>query len=142
MILAFFFFNDTATTEIYTLSLHDALPISPRIFHVNWFRQNPAGRFLWPGYGENLRVLAWLLERCAGRSAAQDSAIGLLPQPQDINITGLDIERSVLDELTTVPPAALRRELAEIRAYLRTFGEHTPAALFAELDGIERRLEA
>ncbi|HKC16091.1 MAG TPA: phosphoenolpyruvate carboxykinase (GTP) [Steroidobacteraceae bacterium] len=124
------------------LQMGQRLAHPPRIFHVNWFRQNPAGRFLWPGYGENLRVLAWMLERCAGRSAAQDSAIGLLPQPQDINITGLDIERSVLDELTTVPPAALRRELAEIRAYLRTFGEHTPAALFAELDGIERRLEA
>src|SRR5258706_14859035 len=122
MILAFFFFNDTATTEIYTLSLHDALPISPRIFHVNWFRQNQAGRFLWPGYGENLRVLAWMLERCAGRSDAQDGAIGLLPRPQDLNIAGLDIDRSVLVELTTVPPAALRRELGEIRAYLRGFG--------------------
>jgi len=124
------------------LQMGQRLVHPPRIFHVNWFRQNPAGRFLWPGYGENLRVLAWMLERCAGRSDAQDSAIGLLPRPQDINITGLDIEQSVLAELTTVPPAALRRELVEIRAYLRTFGERTPAALFTELDGIERRLDA
>jgi len=82
-----------------------------------------------------------MLERCAGRIRAQDSAIGLLPRPEDINIAGLDLERSVLAELTTVPSAALRRELAEIRAYLRSFGARAPAALFAELDGIERRLD-
>jgi len=124
------------------LQMGQRLAHPPRIFHVNWFRQNAAGKFLWPGYGENLRVLAWMLERCAERIGAQDGALGLLPRPQDINITGLDIEQSVLAELTSVPPAALRQELAEIRAYLHTFGERTPRALYAELDGIERRLDA
>src|SRR5712672_1948769 len=123
------------------LQTGERLAHPPRIFHVNWFRQNQAGKFLWPGYGENLRVLAWMLDRCAGRIGAQDGAIGLLPRPQDLNIAGLDIDRSVLAELTSVPPAALRRELAEIRAYLRSFGERAPMALFAELDGIERRLD-
>jgi phosphoenolpyruvate carboxykinase (GTP) len=113
----------------------------PHIFHVNWFRQSPAGKFLWPGYAENLRVLAWMLERCAGRSAAQDGAIGLLPRPEDIDVTGLNIDRSVLEELTTVPPAALRREIGDIRAYLEGFGARTPKALFAELAEIERRLD-
>jgi GTP-dependent phosphoenolpyruvate carboxykinase len=70
-----------------------------------------------------------------------DGAIGLLPRPEAINIAGLDLDRSVLAELTTVPSAALRRELAEIHAYLQGFGAHAPAALFAELDGIERRLD-
>jgi phosphoenolpyruvate carboxykinase (GTP) len=124
------------------LRIGQALEHPPRIFHVNWFRQNQAGKFLWPGYGENLRVLVWMLERCAGRSGAQDGAIGLLPRPQDINIAGLDLDRSVLAELTTVPPAALRREIGDIRAYLRGFGARAPAALFSELDAIERRLDA
>jgi phosphoenolpyruvate carboxykinase (GTP) len=124
------------------LNIGAQLANPPRIFHVNWFRQNPAGKYLWPGYGENLRVLAWMLDRCAGRSGAQDSAIGLLPQPQDINLIGLNIKRAALGELTTVPAAALRREIAEVRTYLQSFGAHTPAALFAELDGIERRLDA
>ncbi|MDE2251602.1 MAG: phosphoenolpyruvate carboxykinase (GTP) [Gammaproteobacteria bacterium] len=115
---------------------------APRIFHVNWFRQDAAGRFLWPGYGENLRVLQWMLERCAGRVGAQDGAIGLLPRPQDLDVTGLAIDPAVLAELTSVPPAALRRELADIRTYLQGFGERTPATLYAELDLIARRLEA
>ncbi len=114
----------------------------PRIFHVNWFRQSPAGKFLWPGYGENLRVLAWMLERCAGTRDAQDGAIGLMPRPQDINVSGLAIDRSVLAELTTVPAAALRREIAEIRAYLQGFGSRAPGSLYAELEDIERRLDA
>jgi phosphoenolpyruvate carboxykinase (GTP) len=114
----------------------------PRIFHVNWFRRDGAGKFLWPGYGENLRVLAWMLERCAGRGGAQDSAIGLMPRPQDLNTTGLELDAASLAELTTVPAAALRRELAEVRTYLQGYGAHMPAALYAELDEIERRLDA
>jgi phosphoenolpyruvate carboxykinase (GTP) len=124
------------------LNIGSSLKSPPRIFHVNWFRQNRDGRFLWPGYGENLRVLAWMLERCAGRCAAQDGAIGLLPRPQDINVTGLAIDRSVLDELTTVPAAALRQEIGEIRTYLQGFGVRAPMSLYAELEEIERRLEA
>src|SRR5258707_9733712 len=105
----------------------------PRIFHVNWFRQDQAGKFLWPGYGENLRVLAWMLERCAGRSDAQDGAIGLLPRPQDINVTGLQIDHSVLAELTTVPAAALRRGIWGICAHLQRFGRGAPEGPVCEL---------
>jgi phosphoenolpyruvate carboxykinase (GTP) len=83
-----------------------------------------------------------MLERCAGRVAAQDSAIGLLPRPEDLDVTGLDIDPAVLVELTTVPPAALRREVADIRAYLHGYGAAAPSALYAELDEVERRLGA
>jgi phosphoenolpyruvate carboxykinase (GTP) len=113
---------------------------APRIFHVNWFRQDAAGKYLWPGFGDNLRVLDWMLQRCAGRVSAQDSAIGLMPRPEDLDVAGLDIDPAVLVELTTVPPAALRREVADIRAYLQGYGAAAPAALYTELDEVERRL--
>ena len=81
-----------------------------------------------------------MLERCAGRVGAQDSPIGLMPRPEDLDVAGLDIDPAVLVELTTVPPAALRREIGDIRAYLQGYGEHAPAALYTELDEVERRL--
>jgi len=112
----------------------------PRIFHVNWFRQNAAGKFLWPGFGENLRVLAWVLERCAGRGGARESAIGHLPRPQDLNVGGLSLSAAALTELTDVPAEALRAEVHAIRTYLRSFGARTPPAMYLELDEIERRL--
>ena len=124
------------------LQIGTRLARAPRIFHVNWFRQDAAGKYLWPGFGENLRVLAWMLERCAGRAGAQDSAIGMMPRPQDLDVAGLDVDPAVLGELTSVPAPALRRELADIRAYLQGYGAHTPPALYAELDEVERRLDS
>ena len=123
------------------LQMGTRLRHAPHIFHVNWFRQDSSGRFLWPGFGENLRVLHWMLERCAGRCGMQDSAIGWLPRPQDLYTTGLTIDPAVLADLTSVPAPALRREVADIRAYLQGFGARTPAALHAELDEVERRLD-
>jgi phosphoenolpyruvate carboxykinase (GTP) len=114
----------------------------PRVYHVNWFRQNAAGKFLWPGFGENLRVLAWMLERCAGRVGAVETPIGNLPRPQDLNVSGLHLGEDALAELTAVPREAWRRELADFRQYLKEFGEHVPAAMLAEVDDVERRLNA
>jgi len=113
---------------------------APRIFHVNWFRQNAAGKYLWPGFGENLRVLAWILERCAGRGGATPGAIGLLPRPQDLPLDGLNLSAATLAELTQVPAAALRGEVASIRSYLAALGPRTPAALYEELDATLQRL--
>jgi len=124
------------------LAMGPRLKRPPRIFHVNWFRQNAAGKFLWPGFGENLRVLAWMLERCAGRGGAQDAPIGLLPHPQDLDVSGLALAPGVLEELTQVPATALRAEVQAIRGYLRQFDPRTPAALYTELADIERRLDA
>jgi phosphoenolpyruvate carboxykinase (GTP) len=122
------------------LKLGQRLTRPPRIFHVNWFRRDAANNYLWPGFGDNLRVLAWMLDRCAGRVGAQEHALGNMPRPQDLNVAGLDINPAVLVELTTVPDAALRRELEEFREYLEGFGKRAPAALFAEIDEVERRL--
>jgi phosphoenolpyruvate carboxykinase (GTP) len=93
----------------------------PRIFYVNWFRKSPEGAFLWPGFGENSRVLEWIFERCTGGGEAVKTPIGFLPAPGAINTDGLAI------------PA--------IREYFATFGDHVPATLYAELDALEQRLE-
>ncbi len=122
------------------LRVGERLTQAPKIFHVNWFRQNAAGEFLWPGFGENLRVLAWVLERCTGRGGASDGAVGYLPRPQDLPVAGLGLSAAALAELTQVPPEALRTEVASIRTYLQALGSRVPAELYAELDEIGRRL--
>ncbi len=112
----------------------------PRIFHVNWFRRDAAGRFLWPGYGDNLRVLAWMLERCAGRGGATETPIGRLPSPTDLNLTGLSIDRAALYELLAVDRELWKREAEAIRKDVSAYGSRVPAALLAELDELDRRL--
>jgi len=112
----------------------------PRIFHVNWFRQNAAGKFLWPGFGENLRVLSWMLERCANRIGAADTPIGYMPRASDLNTQGLNMSAEALEELTAVPQPAWRQEAADLRAYLNGFGARLPAQLHAELDTLARRI--
>ncbi len=122
------------------LSVGAKLASPPKIFHVNWFRQNAEGKFLWPGFGDNLRVLAWILDRCAGSAQAQDTAIGYLPRPQDLNTSGLTIAPETLGEILSVNAEAWRKEMTDIRAYLGEFGARTPAALLAEVEGVEQRL--
>jgi phosphoenolpyruvate carboxykinase (GTP) len=114
----------------------------PRIFHVNWFRQNAAGKFLWPGYSENLRVLEWVLDRCAGRRGALETPIGFVPRPGDIDTKGMTIDPATLAELSAIPPDAWRQEMAEFRKYLQGYGSRLPAKLVAEVDEVERRLKA
>jgi len=112
----------------------------PKIFHVNWFRQGADGKFLWPGFGDNLRVLSWMLERVAGRAGAQETAIGNLPRPIDLNLKGLDIQPAVVEELLSVKQDAWRKEVAEIRSYLAEYGSRTPGAMYSELEEVEQRL--
>jgi phosphoenolpyruvate carboxykinase (GTP) len=112
----------------------------PKIFHVNWFRRDEQGKFLWPGYGDNLRVLAWMLERVAGTAGAQDTAIGALPRPEDLNLKGLHITPEALKELLHVDTAQWRTEVGEFRKYLAQFGARLPAALTQNLDAVEKAL--
>jgi phosphoenolpyruvate carboxykinase (GTP) len=114
----------------------------PPIFHVNWFRRDAAGRFLWPGFGDNLRVLAWMLDRAAGKAAATDSPIGFLPRAEDLNVSGLSINSEALHELLTVDRTLWRKETADMRQYLKQYGERLPAALLDQLAGVESRLNA
>ncbi|HMA12948.1 MAG TPA: phosphoenolpyruvate carboxykinase (GTP) [Steroidobacteraceae bacterium] len=122
------------------LNVGAKLKNAPKIFHVNWFRQGQDGKFLWPGFGDNLRVLSWMLDRCVGRAEAQETAIGYLPRPEDLNVSGLDIRPEVLEELLSVKQDAWRREVADIRTYLGEFGSRTPKPMYAELDVVEKRL--
>ncbi len=94
----------------------------PQIFHVNWFRQGQDGKFLWPGFGDNLRVLRWIVERCAGRAGAQETPIGYLPHAGDLDLEGLDIDPAVLRSLLAVDPVSWRREMQEIADYFAEFG--------------------
>jgi phosphoenolpyruvate carboxykinase (GTP) len=112
----------------------------PKIFHVNWFRRDEQGKFLWPGYGDNLRVLAWMLERVAGSAGATDTAIGSLPRPQDLNMKGLDITPAALDELLRVDPEQWRHEIGEFRKYLGKYGSRLPPVLTQNLDTVEKAL--
>jgi phosphoenolpyruvate carboxykinase (GTP) len=122
------------------LSIGAKLQNPPQIFHVNWFRQGADGKFLWPGFGDNLRPIAWALQRVAGKADAQDTAIGYLPRPQDLNTIGLDIAPGALAEILSVKPDAWQKEVADIRSYLGEYGNRTPKALYNELDAVEQRL--
>ena len=105
----------------------------PKIFHVNWFRQDDAGKYLWPGYGENLRVLRWIIDRCKGTAAARDTAIGHLPEPGDLDTEGLKISPAALEELLTVNPRLWQEEFTGIDKYLAEFGDRVPQSLKTEL---------
>ncbi len=112
----------------------------PKIFYVNWFRKGADGRWLWPGYGENSRVLEWVFERSAGRGDAVETAIGWVPTPGAINIEGLSVTNEDMTELLTVHADDWRAEVPLIREHYGQFGERIPAKLVAEVDELERRL--
>ena len=122
------------------LEVGSKLARAPKIFHVNWFRRDAQGKFLWPGFGDNLRVLAWMLDRCSGRADAASSAIGLLPRAQDLDTHGLTVDEGALRALLSVDSALWRKEVADIRTYLQSYGSRLPQALLAELDHTERQL--
>jgi phosphoenolpyruvate carboxykinase (GTP) len=104
----------------------------PKIFHVNWFRRDSAGRFMWPGYGENLRVLRWIIDRCENRAGAVETPIGFLPKPDDIDTQGLDVSRATLEQLLAVDHSQWRAEVADMGKYLEGFGKRLPPRLAAE----------
>ncbi len=112
----------------------------PAIFHVNWFRQNADGKFLWPGFGENLRVLRWILERSQGKGAAVKSAIGWLPESGAIDASGLDVSKDVMDELLTVDTADWRKEVEGIGEFFGKFGDRLPAEMERQRQELAKRL--
>jgi phosphoenolpyruvate carboxykinase (GTP) len=112
----------------------------PAIFHVNWFRQDAAGKYLWPGFGENLRVLRWIIDRCNGTADARETAIGHLPRPSDFDTAGLELSAPALEELLAVSAPEWRTELEAVGAYLSEFGDRVPPALHAELENAMARM--
>lgn len=113
----------------------------PKIFYVNWFRKDEDGKFLWPGFGENSRVLKWVVERCAGKAEARDTAIGYLPAPEHLDRNGLDITDAAMAELLHVDVEAWKAEATSIRAHFDGYGPKMPQELYVELDQLVERLE-
>jgi phosphoenolpyruvate carboxykinase (GTP) len=115
----------------------------PRIYGVNWFRKDADGQFLWPGYGDNSRVLDWICRRLDGEAGALDTPIGAVPRPEDLNLDGLAPDAAAkVDEALAVDVDAWRAELPNIREHFDRFGDRLPAALRDELAALERRLDA
>ena len=112
----------------------------PKIFHVNWFRQNDEGMFLWPGFNENLRVLKWIIDRCEEKIDAQDTPIGFLPHRDDIDMNGLDIPNKNIDELLSVNEKEWLTEIQSIGEYIQNFGQRVPKELLDQFKKLEIEL--
>ncbi|MBR5523847.1 MAG: phosphoenolpyruvate carboxykinase (GTP) [Clostridia bacterium] len=113
---------------------------APKIFNVNWFRTDDEGNFLWPGFGDNMRVLNWIIDRCEGKATAAETAIGYVPQPEDIDLTDLDMDLETLKGILTVDKDVWTKEAAEIEEHYKKFGDHLPAELRAQLDTLKKNL--
>jgi phosphoenolpyruvate carboxykinase (GTP) len=115
--------------------------VLPKIFYVNWFRQDDHGKYLWPGYGENSRVLKWVFERCDNATDAVDTPIGRLPGPGDLDMKGIDVPAASLEKLLSVDVAGWRAETPLIRQHFEKFGSRLPQGLRDEVAALEKRLQ-
>ncbi|MFA5103879.1 MAG: phosphoenolpyruvate carboxykinase (GTP) [Candidatus Margulisiibacteriota bacterium] len=113
---------------------------SPKIFHVNWFKQDENGKFLWPGFGENLRVLEWIIDRCRQKVKAVESPIGYIPDPSDIDLTGLDISKETMSKLFEIDKKEWEREIEDQKGFLKIFGKDLPKEIMVEHELLKRRL--
>jgi phosphoenolpyruvate carboxykinase (GTP) len=111
------------------LGLGRKLAQPPKIFSVNWFRRDENGKFMWPGYGENMRVLKWIIERVEGTAAAKDTPIGRVPRYEDLDWTGLDVTRETYDKLTTVDAQQWQEEVKDHRRLFDTLESRLPGEM-------------
>jgi phosphoenolpyruvate carboxykinase (GTP) len=123
------------------LKMGTLLKTLPKIFHVNWFRQNEKGQFIWPGFGENMRVLRWILERCKGTGAADKSAIGYLPAKGAIDTDGIEVDAATMGELLHISKDDWKAEAASIGEFFAKLGSHLPPEMDAQRRALEKRLE-
>ena len=123
------------------LNMGKLIPNPPKIFHVNWFRTDDEGNFIWPGFGDNMRVLMWILARCEGKMDAIESPIGYLPYPEDICIEGLeDVTLDTIKELLSVDVASWKEDVANIKEFYAQVGDRVPQTMYDELAALEARL--
>ena len=123
------------------LEVGKALKSPPKIFRVNWFRTDDKGKFLWPGFGDNLRVLEWVLQRCSGRGKAVDTPVGYAPTIDAVNRQGLDLSDSVMSSLLTVDPADWVEAIAGQDDFLKSYGRRMPRAMWEEHETLARRID-
>jgi phosphoenolpyruvate carboxykinase (GTP) len=122
------------------LEMGKKIPNPPKIFNVNWFRTDDEGHFIWPGFGDNMRVLMWMLDRCDGKAEGIETPIGFEPKPEDINIEGLDLDIATIKGLLEVDKTLWQEDAAGIREFYSKFGDRRPVELAAQLDALEKRL--
>ena len=116
------------------------IPNPPKIFHVNWFRTDDEGNFIWPGFGDNMRVLMWILARCEGKVEADITPIGYVPHAEDINIEGLEgITVDTIRELLSVDKASWLEDIANIKEFYAQVGDRVPNAMYDELAALEKK---
>ena len=113
---------------------------APKIFNVNWFRTDDEGNFIWPGFGDNMRVLNWIIDRCEGKADAEETAIGYVPKADDIDLTDLDMDRATLESILKVDKAVWEKEADEIEEHYKKFGDRLPAQLREQLDNLKANL--
>ena len=113
---------------------------APRIFYINWFRKDGDGNFLWPGYGENSRVLKWMCERVDGKAEGRETPIGILPKEEDLDLSGLEMPAENLKELLWVDADEWRAEVPGIEEFFNTFGDRLPQRLRDQLEQLRQRL--
>ncbi|HET8921538.1 MAG TPA: phosphoenolpyruvate carboxykinase (GTP) [Candidatus Acidoferrum sp.] len=123
------------------LEMGKKIPKPPKIFHVNWFRKSAEGKFLWPGYGENVRVLKWILERVEGRGSAQETPIGFVPSKNGLTLDGLKISDEALNELLRVSPEDWELEMEDTKQFLSKFGARLPREISDEHEKLARRFQ-
>ncbi|MBR6687982.1 MAG: phosphoenolpyruvate carboxykinase (GTP) [Clostridia bacterium] len=122
------------------IEMGEKITNKPQIFNVNWFRTDTEGHFIWPGFGDNLRVLEWILDRCENKVDAKETPIGFVPNAQDINIEGLDITTDVVEELLTVDKETWKEEVNGIEEFYAQFGDRLPKELKVKLEELKQRL--
>jgi len=123
------------------LDMGQRIPHPPKVFHVNWFRRGADGKFLWPGFGENVRVLKWVLERVEGCGKAQETPIGFVPTTDGLTLDGLNVSRETIGELLRINPADWEPELADITRFFEKFGKRLPEALLEEQQKLGTRFQ-
>jgi phosphoenolpyruvate carboxykinase (GTP) len=112
----------------------------PKVFLVNWFRKDEDGKFIWPGFGENSRVLKWVFRRCDGEGETVESPIGLLPAEGELDTDGLEVSAEEMRELLTVDSELFKRQIPQVREHLERFGDLLPGEIVAQLEALEERL--
>ncbi|ADQ07961.1 Phosphoenolpyruvate carboxykinase (GTP) [Caldicellulosiruptor hydrothermalis 108] len=122
------------------LEMGKKIPNPPKIFHVNWFRQDENGKFIWPGFGENLRVLKWIIERCEGKVEAKETPIGYVPYVDDLYLDGLDIDKQTVEKLLEIDKELWLKEAEASREFLSQFRDRLPRELIEENEKLKQRL--
>jgi phosphoenolpyruvate carboxykinase (GTP) len=124
------------------LEMGKKIPHPPKIFHVNWFRKGADGKFLWPGYGDNARVLKWMLERIEGKAAATETPIGAVPTANAITLDGINVSRETMNELLRVDPSDWAKEHADVGEFFKKFGDRLPEEIREEHNRLGERLQS